>query len=171
MGTSVALPKILVTRDLSSPVFPVSGWPRCFEPVPRCSRGAGALLPWPQSLLMPPKRPSSDRQPGEKGCSCLQATRLAGSRAQGHRQQQLVPGWMGLTQGVWAPAGSTSFPASLMPRFELCRRAGARLSLSLPFMQAHCWVMSSPCPNHVSQQAALAGGEKKCRESYSIQPS
>lgn len=50
-------------------------------------------------------------------------------------------------------------------------RHGVRLSLSLPFVQAHCWVVcASPCPNSVSHQVALAVGKKTCKERYFVQP-
>lgn len=169
-----------MTRDLSGPVLPISGWPRCFDPVPRCSRGAGALLPRPQGLPARPKWPSSDvfqRQPGEEGCSCPQATTLAGSRARGHGQQ-LVPQ---LARTDTGGLGTHKLRSQRQHHFlhRLCHVSscaeggqGVRLSLSLPCMQAHCGVVcASPCPNGVIQQVVLAVGERKCKESNFVQPS
>lgn len=49
---------------------------------------------------------------------------------------------------------------------------GVRFSLSLPFVQAHSWVVcASPCPNSVSQRLVLQWVRNKCKESYFVQPS
>lgn len=105
----MALPKILVTRDLSSPVFPVSGWLRCFEPVPRCSHEAGALLAAQEPAHA--TKPSSDMS---RGSVFLLAGYQAGWEPS-TRTQAAAGTWLdGLMQWVQAPASSIVSP-SIVP--------------------------------------------------------